>query len=83
MYKNNWETVLNEARDAFCFNVGMASVEAKYRHGKRFAKRVCYAHNVLQKIEKLAIHDKFNTTVIKYNFHLFNVLFKKLMKKEM
>ena len=79
MYKNNWETVLNESRDAFCFNVGLASVAAKYRDSKKFAERVCYAHDVLQKIEGDALDGKFDTTVVKFNWNLFNRLWKKLM----
>ena len=79
MYENNWVTFLNEARDAFCLNVGLASVSAKYRDNKKFAERVCYAHDVLQKIESVGLDGKFDTTVVKFNWHLFNRLFKKLM----
>ena len=83
MYKNDWKTVLDQVKDAFCLSVGIASVEAKYRHAEKFAKRVCYAHDVLQKIEGAALADKFEHTVVKFDYHLFNRLFKKLMKKEM
>lgn len=81
MYKNNWVNILNEEKDAFCLNVGLASVAAKYKDSKKFAERVCYAHDVMQKIESVVLDGKFDTTVVKFNWHLFDRLFKKLMNK--
>lgn len=79
MYSNYWESIIEEARDAFCLNVGLASVAAKRKNSNMFAKRVCYAHDVLQKIEQAALYDKFKNTVVNIDWNLFNRLFKKLM----
>lgn len=79
MYNNYWKSIMDEAHDAFCLSVGLASVEAKHKNSNKFAKRVCYAHDVLQKIEQAALDDKFENTVVKINHHLFSRLFKKLM----
>lgn len=75
MYKNEWRLVMEIARDAFCISVGLASVAAKYEDSKKFAERVCYAHDVLQKIESAALQN----TVVRMDYHLFRRLWKKLL----